>query len=58
MAAKKSNLRELTNEFDVRDALGGNVTGDFETQKAELEKKGKTIGKRVYELAYQMTVQA
>ena len=58
MVLKKDwTVKELSNEFDVRDALGGNLTGDYSAQKKELEAKKMTMGRRVYELACQMQEQ-
>ena len=44
-------------EFEVRDALRGDVTGDWEADKERLRENGCFCTEELYEEAYQNTVQ-
>jgi len=50
----KEELKQITSEFDVRDALGGDMSGDYKKDLARVEKNSKkTFTKELYEEAYQ-----
>jgi hypothetical protein len=54
---KPKAYRELTDEFEVRNALGGNVTGDYEKQLKTLISMGYTVSESIYDDAYLNTTQ-
>ena len=54
---KKNPLKELTTEFEVRDALGGEVTGNFKIQAKKLLTMGYWCQETTYDQAHQNTVQ-
>lgn len=47
----------ITNPFAVLDALGGDITGEYQDDLKRLEKRGKTCSVQVYNEAYQMSEQ-
>ena len=49
----KKELKEAANEFEVRDMLAGNVTGDYAKDLKRAEKRGNTFSKSLYYEAYQ-----
>ena len=53
----KGELKQTIDSFEIIDALGGEVTGDYRTQLKELEENGITCSESVYYEAYQMSVQ-
>lgn len=54
----ESDLKVLKDEFDVRDALGGELSGEYDQDIKRLNKKGLTTDKKTYNLAYQNQEQA
>ena len=53
----KQEIKTLVNEFEVRDALGGSLSGDYVLDLQRLIKKGKYCSERLYNEAYQNTMQ-
>ena len=48
----------ITNEFDVRDALGGSMSGDYEKDKKKVQERyGKTFTEKLYQETLQMQEQ-
>jgi hypothetical protein len=47
----------LTDPFEVLDALGGSISGEYKEDLKLLEKRGKTCTEIVYNEAYQMSEQ-
>jgi hypothetical protein len=47
-------MKILTDPFDVLDALGGNITGDYQVDLKRLNTNGRTCSESVYDDAYQM----
>jgi hypothetical protein len=46
-------MKECKNEFEVRDCLGGYLTGNYEKDHKRAEKHGTTFSEELYEEAYQ-----
>jgi len=55
MDVEKMKLRELTKPFDVLDALGGDISGDYKKDIKKMNKRGFTCTKQVYMEAYKMS---
>lgn len=52
-----TQLKQLTTEFEVRDALGGEITGDYHWDIKILNDAGYDCTWDLYQEAYQMTEQ-
>lgn len=50
------NIVELKTEFEVRDALGGSVSGDYKKDVARLMKNNQICSEALYDEAYQNTM--
>ena len=55
--AKKKELREVKDFFNVLDSLGGKITGDYQKDLKRANKLGVTFSNELYEDAYQMNEQ-
>jgi hypothetical protein len=55
--AKKKELREVKDFFNVLDSLGGKITGDYQKDLKRANKLGVTFSNALYEDAYQMNEQ-
>lgn len=51
-------MKEITEPFEVIDALRGKITGEYEDDLKRLVKAGKTCTREVYNEAYQISEQA
>lgn len=55
--AHEDQLDELGDYFEVLDALGGDITGEYEEDLKRLHKGKKTCSRELYDEAYQMSEQ-
>lgn len=53
----KKELKQTGDYFDVLDVLGGDITGDYQSQLVTMNKMGITCSESVYYEAYQCSEQ-